>query len=122
MDCIVAEEKAPPLKPKTVVGVLKSMKREYTANGFIGEFESRLETLEYRNPDVRAFVAWYNPYSGRAACEVRAYIYDVEHEHWVQFLSERYDNTHVVSVEATATKIRIRNATDEIIHEEEWNG
>jgi hypothetical protein len=56
-------------------------------------------TAEYRHRETKAFVAWYNPYSGESATHVYVYIHSAEKKKWGRTLAKVYRDTPTVSVE-----------------------
>ena len=69
----------------------------------------------FRSPRRRAFVAWYNPYSGRTACHVYVYIYDGKKKVWVRKVARIFDGTPQVSIEFSDA-ITIRDVKGKVIY------
>jgi hypothetical protein len=72
---------------------------------------------EYRTAGKQMFIIWYNPYSGRAACHVHAYVFDAKKEQWVRHLDRFFQGTHTVSVEVGAV-LTIRDANGKVVYKD----
>ena len=70
---------------------------------------------KYRTAKQKTFVAWYNPYSGRAACHVYIYVYHPEKRVWFRKVARVFDGTPQVSVEL-GNVITIRDVYGKEIH------
>jgi hypothetical protein len=77
--------------------------------------EPYVSSAKYRSPKQKAFVAWYNPYSGRAGCHVYIYVHDDKRGVWVRRVARVLDGTHRVSVEF-GDAITIRDVKGKTIH------
>jgi hypothetical protein len=47
----------------------------------------------------KAYIAWYNPYSGEAACHVYIYTFNDTKKLWIRKLAKVFRDTSTVSVE-----------------------
>jgi len=86
-----------PEEAKTTAEILACAEREDVRGGL--RSEPYVSSAEYRSPEQKAFVAWYNPYSGRAACHVYIYVHDDKRGVWIRKVARVFDGTHRVSVE-----------------------
>jgi hypothetical protein len=85
-----------PEEVKTTAEILKCAERD-DRQGL--HSEPHVSTIEYRSNRGQAFVAWYNPYSGEAACHVYIYTFDAKKKLWVRQLAKVFRDTSDVSVE-----------------------
>jgi len=102
-----------PEKAKTTAEIVACAKKDDVRGGL--RKEPYVSSAEYRSPEQKTFVAWYNPYSGRAACHVYLYAYDDEKRVWVRKVARVFDGTPRVSVEF-GDAITIRDITHKTIH------
>ncbi len=86
-----------PAETKTTAEIVVAAEKEDVSGGL--RSDPNVSSVEYRSSDVTAFVAWYNPYSGRAACHAYIYVLDETKGVWVRKLAKRYDGTPTLSVE-----------------------
>jgi hypothetical protein len=73
-----------PPEAKTTAEILKCAEKD-DVQGL--HSEPYVSSTEYRSKHGQAFVAWYNPYSGEAACHVYIYTFDAKKKLWVRQLS-----------------------------------
>ncbi len=58
-----------------------------------------IQSVRYECRGRRLFVAWFDPFSGRAACYAFAYSYDEKTGQWKRFMSTLVEGTHDLSPE-----------------------
>lgn len=102
-----------PAEAKTTAEILKAAERDDVRGGL--RSKPNVSTAEYRSGNTKVFVAWYNPYSGEAACHVYIYVYDVKKSVWVRKLARIFRETQDVSVEF-GKGITIRDVMGKEIH------
>jgi hypothetical protein len=99
----------PPKEAKTTADILKWVE---SAKGF-----GFVSTAEFRRADKKLFIAWYNPYSGRAACHVHGYVFDAKKDQWEVHLNRVFQGTHNVSVEVGAV-LTIRDVNGAVVYKD----
>jgi len=95
-----------PAEAETTAEIIAAAEQEDVAGGL--RTQPDVSTAEYRSSELKAFVVWYNPYSGVAACHAYIYVLDETRGVWVQKIARKYEGTHVLSVEVGET-ITIRD-------------
>jgi hypothetical protein len=58
-----------------------------------------VQSAEFNRLGRRIVALWCCPFSGRAACYLRAYYYDGEKAEWQRFINELIEGTHDLSAE-----------------------
>ena len=58
-----------------------------------------VQSAEFNRLGRRIFALWYCPFSGRAACYLRVYYYDVTKAEWRRFVDQLVEHTHDLSAE-----------------------
>jgi hypothetical protein len=103
----------PPEQSKSTAEILKSID---PLKGF-----GSIHTAEFHDPTRHVFLAWYCPFSGRAACRVHAYTFDPKTELWTSVLDRLFDHTHTVSAESPTrtAPFALRNVKGEVIYTHE---
>ena len=86
--------------------------------GSLIDVAKHMHTMEYRNTHGRVFVAWVNPFSGRAACYVYAYRYNPLKKQWTRYLNKLIDGTVHPIVETAFDRVRIKNQKNDIVYEQ----
>ncbi len=86
--------------------------------GSLIDIAKHMHTMEYRNAHGRVFVAWYNPFSGRAACFVHAYRYNTAKKQWTRYLTKLVEGAISLSVETAHDRVRVRNHKGDIVYEQ----
>ena len=102
-----------PEEAKTSAEILKCAEKDDVQGGL--RREPKVSTAEYRSPHRKAFVAWYNPYSGKAACHVYVYVHDDKKGVWVRKVASVFRGTSDVSVEF-GDGVTIRDRNGKVIH------
>jgi hypothetical protein len=101
-----------PEQAKTTAEILKCAEKD-DLQGL--HKEPYVSSMECRSPQGQAFVAWYNPYSGEAACHVYIYTFDAKKNLWIRQLAKVFSDTSDVSVEF-GQAIIIRDVKGKEIH------
>lgn len=58
-----------------------------------------VQSAEFNRVGRRIFAVWYCPFSGRAACYLRVYYFDLETSEWRRFVDRLIEGTHDLSGE-----------------------
>jgi len=82
---------------KTTAEIVKGAKDDHRRGGYLGE--PSISTAQFSSDGFQVFVAWHNPYSGEATCQVYLYVFDAEKAVWVRKVANEFPGTHTVSVE-----------------------
>jgi hypothetical protein len=102
-----------PAEAKTTAEIFAAAQKDDLQGGL--RKDAYVDTAEYRSRNMKAFAAWYNPYSGRADCHVYLYVHDDKKGVWVRKIAAVCRETHRLSVEFGDTII-IRDVQGEAIH------
>jgi hypothetical protein len=91
------ERMSGPEEAKTTAEILKCAEKD-DLRGL--HREPLVSTMECNTPGQgKAYIAWYNPYSGEAACHVYIYMFDDTKKLWIRKLAKVFLDTSTVSVE-----------------------
>lgn len=102
-----------PEEAKTTAEIVAAAEKDDVQGGL--RKEPYVSSAEYRSPEQKAFVAWYSPYSGRAACHVYIYVHDGNRGMWIRKVARVFVGTPQVSVEF-GDAITIRDVKGKAIH------
>jgi hypothetical protein len=102
-----------PKTAKTTAEIVACAEKEDVRGGL--RREPYVSTAEFRSRDGKAFAAWYNPYSGKAACHVYLYTHDDAKGVWVRRLDHCFPDTPDVSIEFGAA-VTIRDVKGAVVH------
>jgi hypothetical protein len=58
-----------------------------------------IQYAQFNRRGRHVFALWYCPFSGRAACYLHAYYYDLEKAHWIRFVDRLVEGSHDLSAE-----------------------
>lgn len=105
-----------PVKAKTTAEIIAAAEKEDVAGGL--RKDPDVTWIESRSGEQKIFVAWYNPYSGIAACHAYVYAFDKESGVWVRKIAKRFDGTPYLSVSVEiGSTIKIRDWKDKEIQQ-----
>lgn len=104
---------AGPAEAKTTAEVVAVAIKEDSKN--FRKDEPGVETAEYNSRSLKAFVAWYNPYSGEDGTHVYLYVHDKKKGVWVRKLASVFWDTSGVSAEFKSSAVVLRNSKGEVI-------
>jgi hypothetical protein len=112
-DTRAASTMSGPAEAKTTAEIVSCAEKDDLRGGL--RREPSVSSAEYRSRHQKAFVAWYNPYSGEAACHVYVYVHNDKKGVWVQKVARVFRGTPRVSVEF-GDAITIRDVKGKVIH------
>lgn len=102
-----------PKEAKTTAKIIACAEKDDVQGGL--RSKPYVFSAELRSPEQQAFVAWYNPYSGRAACHVYVYVHDGKKKAWIRKVARVFDGTPQVSVEF-GDAITLRDVKGKVIY------
>ena len=108
------ERMSGPEEAKTTAEILKCAEKD-DLRGL--HKEPHVSTMECSSPTRgKAYIAWFNPYSGEAACHVYIYTFEKTKKLWTRKLAKIFRDTSTVSIEFGDT-ITIRDVTGKEIYQ-----
>jgi hypothetical protein len=102
-----------PEEIKTTAEIVACAEKEDLQGGL--RKQANVSTAEYRGRGQKVFVAWYNPYSGEAACHVYLYVLNEKKAVWERKLATVFRKTSDVSVEF-GDAVTIRDVKGDVFH------
>lgn len=115
LTAIRANAAEPAAIPETAKTTAEILERLQCAKGF-----GIISTAEFHYRGGGVFVAWYDPFSGRAACFVHVWTFDPKQDGWTRRLSRTFEGISDVSVEygGSLNGLTLRNHDGDILYPE----